>query len=251
MTFTSKIEAIYEAHGPDHMLPFIGTAYENADPTTFRIAVVGINAYVSSGDWPTDRDKLGSWYPGWWRAAGHGTTYRFFNVAYKEADLLARQLVQSSDLFQGLAYDGDPKSKSGFYATNAVKVFLGENHKKAHGITPDFLSQYTPTWNGELEAMATHGVMPHLIVVLGSQVWANIWQSLHPKKGFASEHFTVDAYQTCGDPCFHHANLITVSVGGRKQPILLVRMTHPAAQGDRRAAWLLGQVAFRDLAQLG
>lgn len=45
------------------MLPFIGTAYENADPTTFRIAVIGINACVSDGDWPEDRDMLRGWYP--------------------------------------------------------------------------------------------------------------------------------------------------------------------------------------------
>ncbi|MFW5740203.1 MAG: hypothetical protein ACOC1F_07540 [Myxococcota bacterium] len=93
--------------------------------------------------------------------------------------------------------------------------------------------------------------MPHLIVLLGSQVWDTTWRSPHPEAGFAFEHFAVDAYHTCGDPCFHHVNLITVNVGGRKQPILLVRMTHPAAQGNRRAAWLLGQEAFREMVRMG
>jgi hypothetical protein len=98
---------------------------------------------------------------------------------------------------------------------------------------------------------ATNAVTPHLIVVLGSQVWDVIWRSLHPAAGFAAENFTVENYETCGEPCFHHANLITVNFGGRKQPILLVRMTHPAAQGDRRATWLLRQEAFREMARMG
>lgn len=131
-----------------------------------------------------------------------------------------------------------------------MKVFLGEDYKKAQGITPDFLARHIPTWHQELETMAMHGVMPHLIVALGTQVWDPAWRSLHPEAEFAPEHFSVESYQTCGDPCFHHANLITVNVGGRKQPILLVRMTHPAAQGNRRAGWLLGQEAFRELARM-
>ncbi len=204
-------------------LPFIGASYENADPTTFRVAVIGINAYVSDGDWPKDRDKMRGWYPGWWRAAGHGKSQRFFNVAHREANVLAQQLAEHSDLFPGLMHDADPKTKSGFYCTNAVKVLLGEGHKKAQGITPDFLALHIPTWHQELKTMAKHRVMPHLIVVLGNQVWDVIWRSLHPDTGFAPEHFTVDANQSCGDPCFHHANLITVNVGGRK---------HPAGAGD-------------------
>jgi hypothetical protein len=61
------------------ILPFIGTSYENADRTTFRVTTVGIN--VSDGDWPKDRDEKRGWYPRWWRAAGHARTNRFFEVA--------------------------------------------------------------------------------------------------------------------------------------------------------------------------
>jgi len=53
MTFTASINVTYEAHGTDHILPLIGAAYEDADPSVFQVAVVGINAYVSKRDWPT------------------------------------------------------------------------------------------------------------------------------------------------------------------------------------------------------
>lgn len=181
-------------------------------------------------------------------------THRYFNVAYREADTLARQLSTDSKLFAGLTHDSDPKTKPGFYGTNAVKVFLGEDYKKADGLTPDMLAQYTPTWRQELDVMAEHGVLPHLIVVLGSQIWEVMWRTLHPTHGMASEHFTVDDYRTCGgrgSPCYHHANLITLAIGERKHSLLLVRLTHPAAQGNRHAKWLLEQEAFRELVQLG
>lgn len=125
MAFAACIKSIYEACGPDHILPFIGAAYKSAEPSAFRVAVIGLNAYVSDGDWPEDRRHLRGWYPGWWSRAGHGKSHHFFNVACREADVLATALV-TSELFAGLQHDRDPHTKPGFYGTNAVKVFLGE-----------------------------------------------------------------------------------------------------------------------------
>lgn len=136
MTFTAKISAIYRAHAPKHLLPFIGQSYKDGSPEAFRVAVLGLNAYVSDGDWPKDDSKLQGWYRGWWSEAGHGQSHRFFNTAYREAGLLAAELTGQSKLFGGLRYDAAPQSKSGFYGTNAIKVFLGERHK-----TSDALSQ--------------------------------------------------------------------------------------------------------------
>jgi hypothetical protein len=252
MTFGERIKGIYEACGPDHLLPFIGASYEDGDSTAFRAAVIGLNAYVTDGDWPKDRTHLRGWYPAWWRDAGRGKKQRrYFNVAFREADRLAAQLT-ASELFGGLEHDRDPASKTGLYGTNAVKVFLGQKYKKSSGLEA-LLPDYALSWHHELEAMAEYGVLPHLLIVLGSQIWGTIWRSLHPSHGLVSDHFKIAAYKTCGgkdDPCYHHANRIVLSVKERPHTIILVRLTHPAAQDDRRGKWLLAQPNFRILAGL-
>jgi hypothetical protein len=83
---------------------------------------------------------------------------------------------------------------------------------------------------------ATNAVMPHIIVVLGSPVWETTWRALRPEAGFASEHFMVESYQTCGNPCFHHANLVTgnvfrviaLSSHGKRSSACFQRPTRPA-----------------------
>jgi hypothetical protein len=256
MSFATKISAIYRAHGPKHLLPFIGQSYENGSPEAFRVAVIGLNAYISDGDWPEDDAELQGWYCGWWSKAGHGKSHRFFNTAYREAGLLADELAQSSKIFTGLTYDTEPQSKSGFYGTNAVKIFLGEQHKTSDGLADADFRQYAPAWQQELDTMAERRVLPHLIVVLGRQIWDLMWGSFYPEGSnrVQYQHFTVTDYQTCGSDggsCYHFANRITVKVGSTRQKLLLVRLAHPANYGDqRRAEWLLGEKDFRKLAGL-
>jgi formylglycine-generating enzyme required for sulfatase activity len=57
------------------ILPFIGTSYENADRTTFRVTAVGINAYVSDGDWPKDRDEKRAGTSGQLAGCANNTSY--------------------------------------------------------------------------------------------------------------------------------------------------------------------------------
>lgn len=256
MSFNAKIANLYRKHGPKHLFPFIGRSYEDGSPEAFRVAVVGLNAYVSDGDWPADDAELQSWYRGWWSEAGHGKSHRFFNTAYREAGLLADELARRSELFSDLTYDAVPQSKSGLYGTNAIKVFLGGEHKTSAGLNSDDFQRYAPAWHQELDTMAEHRVLPHLIVVLGQQIWELMWGSFYPEGPgrVQYEHFTVTDYETCGGedgPCYHFANRITVMIGSTKQKLLLVRLAHPANYGNpRRAAWLVGEQDFRDLAEL-
>jgi hypothetical protein len=254
VSFAAKVANIYQGHGPRHLLPFIGQSYKEDSPDAFRVAVIGLNAYVSDGDWPKNSAELQKWYPGWWSEAGHGKSHRFFTTAYRDAGLLAEELAGRSKLFSGLKYDAAPQSKSGFYGTNAVKIFLGEEHKTSSGLTDAGFQQYAPTWHQELDTMAEHRVLPHLIVVLGRQIWNLMWGAFHPDTRPQYHHFTTTAYETCGnegDPCYHHVNRVTVKIGDTSQSLLVVRLAHPAAYGDRhRAEWLRWEKDFRNLAEL-
>jgi hypothetical protein len=254
VSFAAKIADIYQGHGPKHLLPFIGQSYENGSPEAFRVAVVGLNAYILEPDVLAAPDPHS--YAGWWRQAGHGKSYRFFTTAHREAGLLAEDIAGRSKLFSSLKYDAAPQSKSGFYGTNAVKIFLGAEHKTSDGLSPADFQQYAPTWRQELNTMAKHRVLPHLIVVLGRQIWEIMWRSFHPEGHTQTQyhHFTVTDYETCGNesgPCYHHANRISVKIGNTEQKVLLVGLAHPAAYGDhRRAKWLLEEKDFRKLARL-
>jgi hypothetical protein len=256
MNFSSRIAKVYQRHGTKHILPFIGASYESRTPDAFRLAVVGLNAYISNGDWPTRDQTLRDWYHGWWANAGHAKTYRFFNIAYREVSRLAEALSSSSRLFAGLKYDGSPEQKSGVYATNAIKVFLGEDHKTSGNLTPEDFGRYAPDWHEELDLMAEHRVLPQLIVVLGRQIWDLMWGAFYPEKPYLVRYrnFKVAEYETCGDAdgsCYHFANRITVELGARRHVMLVVRISHPSTPwDDRRSDWLLAQPDFRQLAKL-
>lgn len=57
MSFPERISEIYQRHGLRHILPYIGSSYEDASPTAFRVAVVGLNAY-SEPSWEPKGDNL-------------------------------------------------------------------------------------------------------------------------------------------------------------------------------------------------
>jgi hypothetical protein len=252
MSFADRIRELYQRRGPRHILPFIGASYSDPSSRAFRVAVVGLNAY-SEPSWAPSDDTLRAWWTGWWEAAGHGDSQRFFEIAYREADKLAR-IVGVSDIFSGLTYDAAPQTKSGFYGTNAVKVFLGEEGKTTHDMSAADFEEYSDDWHQELDLMADHGVLPHLVVVLGEQIWDLMWRSFYPEgaESVSHKHFAVTEYECCDESaeCFHYANRVTVAVKKTTHTLLLVRMSHPAAFQDRRAYWLLGQPEFRRLAGL-
>jgi hypothetical protein len=160
----------------------------------------------------------------------------------------------ASNLFAGLDYDTSPHTKSGYYGTNAVKVFLGEEGKTTQNMSASNFQEYADDWHRELDVMAEHRVLPHLILVLGEQIWELMWRSFYPEgeRRLPHKHFQVTEYETCerNAECYHFGNRITAEVDAGKQTILLVRMSHPAAAQDHRAYWLLGQPEFRKLAGL-
>ena len=117
------------------------------------------------------------------------------------------------------------------------------------------LAKYRPTWHQELDVLARHGVLPHLIVVLGEQVWETAWQAFHEDHR-RSGAFEVVEYTTPGefeDPIHHHANRLLLKTGDTTQSTLLVRFHHPSKWGpdQKRADWLLDEPKFRELARLG
>lgn len=257
MTLAQAMTALYDQHGPANLLPFIGAAYEQASQTAFRMMVIGINSYISEQDWPEDPASMRGWYGDWWAkaACNEGGTHAFYTKAFKETSRLAEALAASSSLFPGLAFDADSSTKAGLYATNVVKEYMrGDEFKDSKSITPEILAKYTETWHAELDALANHGVLPHLIVVLGEQVWDLAWQAFHVEH-HRSSAFEVVEYDTPGafeDPIHHHANRLLFKVGDVPQQTLLVRFHHPSKWGpdQKRAEWILAEPKFRTLAGL-
>jgi hypothetical protein len=255
MSVRGEIGSHYARHGPAHFTPFIGDAYEDGRADAFRAMIVGINPYISDGDWKAPEEMRG-WLEGFWgnAACGHGGTHPFFTKAFRETDRLARALCSSSNLFRHVEYDDSPQTKSGLYATNAVKVYLAAEYQDASRVTPELLEPYRTTWHAELNTLARRGVFPHLIVALGQQIWQHMWQAFD-EHYFKQPEFSVLRYGTCGsdaDPVYHHANRLLVKTARAEQDVLLVRFHHPAARGaeQRRAEWLLDQPAFRKLAEM-
>ena len=109
MAFNANIGALYRQHGPNHILPFIGGSYEQRDRKASRVVVVSINAYAS------------------------------------DAELRREGVVAGSKLFSGLAYDTRPETKSGLYATNAIKVFTSEAFKRSNAISTEMIWGCAPT----------------------------------------------------------------------------------------------------------
>jgi hypothetical protein len=257
MDFRQTIETAYPARSANGLLPFIGATYEKPSRRDFRVGVVGINSYITDADF-RDPDKQ-RWFAEWWSCAGLGKarpeTHRFYERAYEEAQKLADAVVHGSSLFHGLSYDADPVTKSGIYATNAIKVYTSDKYKEAAAIPADLLSTHTPTWHAELDAMAQHEVFPHLIVILGERLWESAWMALHPDALPPYKHFSVLEYETVGDdqsPSYHHANRVRVRISEQDQHVLLVRLHHPSAHSkvQKRADWLLEQSDFRQLARM-
>ena len=257
MSLRSEIATLCAMGRSAALVPFIGDAYETSSPGAFRVLVIGINSYISEKDWPKDPAKMRDWHRDWWGTAAceAGGSYAFYTKAFREASALGQALASSSSLFSKLSFDADPSTKTGLYATNAVKEYMrGDEFKDSKSITPEILAKYRETWHAELDALANHGVLPHLIVVLGEQVWDHAWQAFHGEH-HRSKAFEVVEYETPGvfeDPIHHHANRLLLKAGDKTQQTLLVRFHHPSKWGpdQKRAEWILGEPNFRKLARL-
>jgi hypothetical protein len=145
---------------------------------------------------------------------------------------------------EGARFAGTPAVwPDSFYATNAIKVHMKEAQgKRADQITEEMFDEHLPTWHQELDMMAEHGVLPHVIAIFGKPFWSRACASLrlvqserHP------QHLRLLKFEPISGECFHFANLVRFAGSGGEQDALLVRVRHPAARTKMGSArWLLG-----------
>src|SRR5690606_38782524 len=143
-TLVQSIETIYAQH-PHHILPSIGAAYSEPRDDDLRVLALGINAYVSARDWPPR--------PEWCRGWIASRQYRYQKRLADEVQVLADVLTDST-MFAGKTYD----AARCLYATNAVKVYVPEEHgKQAAGLTEADFAPHVQQWHGELRALDDAG----------------------------------------------------------------------------------------------
>jgi len=252
MSLHDEINTLYWGHGTRHILPFIGDSYDQPSDE-LRVLVVGLNAYISDGDWPEDDTDVQQRYPDWWRAAGHANSHHYHEAAYKGYSALIDRLKESA-LLAGLSCKLDAQNKPELYATNAVKFFLPERFKDSNELSSERLATQRATWHGELDTLAKHSVFPHVIVIFAEKAWRMAWQAFHPNHWAKShQHFRVMKFVPGADGgTRHYANRITAEVGGHSHEILLVRLHHPSARSKVKcdADWLVAHSDFRELAGL-
>lgn len=237
-SLSTATTAIYSKRD-NHILPFVGAAFERPSPDQLRVVVVGINSYVSEQHWPL---APGGGFPDWF---AH-TKYRFFRSVKRNATRLVSGLVDNG-IFDGLRFEW-PDS---FYATNAIKTYLPESEgKRADQVSSELFDQHAATWRDELDAMAQHGALPHLIVIFGEPFWKHAWSAFKPPHLDAYEHLRVLDYRHTDGPSLHFGNRLRLGGANGELTTLLVRLRHPSSRTQKGSvSWLLGQDDFWMLAK--
>lgn len=232
---------LYE-NGSDqtHIRPFVGNVFQSPTSKFLRVMAVGINAYVSLEDWSsTDPD----WFYNWAKNGDDG----FYEQAHLDTKTLANALCRGSEYFGEYEYL-EPDS---LYATNAVKEYLPEEiGKNSSDVPKSYFEKGAEIWERELDILAKHNALPHLVIVFGSQIWPHACDSLRVEEGkIEYQNFSIGEYNHTTGPCLHFANRIEVSVGGDSQTIILARCHHPSAYPrEVTPDWLLNQSDFCQLA---
>jgi hypothetical protein len=249
MDFTSRANALY-AEQPHNILPFVGAGFEAPLPGDLRMVVVGLNAYYSARHWPPDPERA----PADWSRRFRERDGRFFTAARNLASELADALAPSPD-FAGLTL----RNPEGLYGTNAVKSWVLDG-KRSSRVEPETLVPGAGVWRNEIELMAEHDVLPHVILVLAERFWGSACRSLRtPPAGLrVSEHQSTLSLGRGETPCLHLVNRYVVQGSGEPQPLLLVRLFHPSAPKRKDSSglprgtvrWLASQPDFRAVANL-
>lgn len=222
----------------DHILPFVGSAFERPTAEQLRVVVVGINSYVSEKDW----HKINpAWFAGWFEHSSH----RFYKSAKEQATSLAAALAERAEWPRGQKIVW-PDS---FYATNAIKTYLPEaDGKRADQVSPELFEQHAATWRDELDAMAEHGALPHLIVIFGEPFWRHAWSAFKPPHVDAYNQLRVLDYRHTEGPSLHFVNRLRLGDASGEQTTLLVRLRHPSSRTRKGSvSWLLAQEDFWSL----
>jgi len=235
MSFLNQVSSLYSRE-PHHILPFVGSAFKDAQSGLLRVVVVGINTYVSSKDWEAAGRPTGAtWFSGWFANGEH----RFYPRVKREAHELTSGLTERQ-MFGGRVVD----PLESYYATNAIKVHVQEARgKQAHQITNEMFNQHTATWRQELDLMAEHGVLPHVIAIVGKPFWGRANESLTSTQSY--QHLRVMSSDTSPGPCLHYVRRLRLAGSAGEQDALLVRIRHPSARTKKGSArWLLGHLAL-------
>lgn len=235
---------IREAYARENcIVPFIGDLFASGDPRTLRVMTIGINAYLSVGDWAQQNP---TWFSGWFKDGRH----KFDRTVAADAGTIASLLIAKSSYFAGMEYRG----KENIFHTDAVKVFMPESSgKTSDQVTRQDFEAHVPTWHAELDIMAKHGVLPHVVLVFGRPFWEWAWQAFHPKTKPSFTCLKVHAFTSASGDGHHYANRVEVEGAAGRQPVALMTVRHPAARASSKATtdWLLSLPDVRELLGLG
>lgn len=234
----TEILRVYDAW--EHRIhPFIGQAFESAEAGSLRVMTIGINAYLKLADWPNQKP---TWFSGWFEEDRH----RFDLGVARDANTIANTLTANSALYRDLALRG----KDSFFHTNAIKTYLPESiGKRSDQVSRQQYMQHVPTWHAELDIMAKHGVLPHVIIVFSRAFWEWAWQAFHPRYRPNFTHVKVHGFDPAPGQGLHYANLIDLEDAGGRHSLALLRVRHPAtgARGKATPEWLLSLPEVRKL----
>lgn len=242
MSVSAEVEKLYSGRD-HHILPFVGEAFERPRGADLRVVAVGVNSYVSESDWwKVAEGRSTRWFQGWWREP----THRFPRGAQRALDELGQRLGTTA-MFNGLGYRGIEST----YATNAVKTHLKRvDGRRSSSVKTTLLDDHMPTWFSELDVMARHDAVPHVIVVFGRRWWGHAWRSLRDgTEGFKDLRVVTGSFRSAQGTSHHYLNRVEVETTAGRRSMLLVGLRHaswpaaPMAKGT--AGWLLEQADFR------
>ncbi len=179
--FRADIRNAYTRENKNGILPFIGDTFASGEPGALRVMTIGINAYLSEADWARQHPE---WFSGWFKDGVH----KFDRTVAADAATIANALADTS-YFTGLTYRG----KENIFHTNAVKFYMPESRgKHSNQVTREDYQRCAPTWHAELDVMAKHGVLPHIVIVFGQPFWEWAWQAFHPRTRPSFAHLKLD-----------------------------------------------------------
>lgn len=233
MTFIERVRSIYDRCAPDQIHPYVGGAFIAAGEDTLRVMGVGINAYVDAKDWPK---RSPSCFASWFTPP----RFPYQKGVWRDVQDLAAAVLGPGSRFSARRFAG----MESLYLTNAVKVYVEEaKGKRAVQLSDADYDRHLDQWHDELDAMAEHGVVPHVIAIIGDPFWSRACNSF---RDGAFARMTPKQYEWCKGSCLHYVNRVTLDVGGAEHVLLLVRLRHPASRRATGAPkWLAQQPELR------